>query len=76
MDEFVSTVPTKTPKCIVSKGKSSVNKTVSEDGQTITFVCCISASGNFIPSTAIFSQNWIKAYLLDGSLPCSGCCGV
>jgi hypothetical protein len=73
MDETgVSTVQTKTPKVITSKWKRSVNKIVSgERGQTITIVCCRSASGNFVPPTFIFSRKRIKAELLDGAPPSS-----
>jgi hypothetical protein len=40
-----------------SKGKRSINKIVSrERGQTITDVCCMSASGTFVPPAIIFSR--------------------
>jgi hypothetical protein len=73
MDETgVSTVPTKTAKVITCKGERSVNKIVNgERGQTITVVCCMSASGNFVPPTLIFSRKMMKAELRDGASPSS-----
>lgn len=52
MDETgISTVPKK----ISLKGKKNVNKIVSgERGQTITAVCCVSATGNYVPPAFIF----------------------
>jgi hypothetical protein len=71
MDETgVSTVPTKTAKVIICKRERSVDKTVSgERGQTITVVCCMSAPGNFVPPTLIFSRKKMKPELLDGAPP-------
>jgi hypothetical protein len=64
MDETgLSTVPTKTPKVITSKGKSSVKIVSGEHGQTITVVCCTNASGNFVPPTFIFSRKKMRAEL-------------
>ncbi|GBM48835.1 hypothetical protein AVEN_21619-1 [Araneus ventricosus] len=57
MDETgISTVPNRTPKVITPKGKKKKNcfKTSSaERGQTVTVVCCLSATGVFVPSALI-----------------------
>lgn len=69
MDETgISTVPKKTPKVISLKGKKNVNKIVSgERGQTITVVCCVSATGNYVPPAFIFPRKRMKGELLDGA---------
>ncbi|XP_012549673.2 uncharacterized protein LOC105842267 [Bombyx mori] len=69
MDETgISTVPKKTPKVISLKGKKNVNKIVSgERGQTITAVCCVSATGNYVPPPFIFPRKRMKGELMDGA---------
>ncbi|KAH9636837.1 hypothetical protein HF086_017080 [Spodoptera exigua] len=69
MDETgMSTVPKKTPKVISLKGKKNVNKIVSgERGQTITAICCVSATGNYVPPAFIFPRKRMKGELIDGA---------
>jgi hypothetical protein len=51
MDETdISTVPASVPKVVTTKEKRSVCKVTSgEKGQTVTAVCCMSASGLYVP---------------------------
>jgi hypothetical protein len=58
MDESgISTLPNKLPKVIAEKGKRLVDKIVSADrGQLVTFVCCFSASGVYVPPAMIFPR--------------------
>ena len=65
MDETgLSTVPNKTPKVVTTKGKRDVSKICSaERGQTITAVCCVSASGHYVPPAMIFPRKRIKPEL-------------
>lgn len=69
MDESgMSTVPSRLPKVIAAKGKRAVNKIVSgERGQTITAVCCFSASGVFVPPALIFPRKRLRPELMDGA---------
>lgn len=69
MDESgVSTVPKKIPKVISVKGKKLVGKIVSaERGQTITLVCAMSATGNFVPPAFIFPRKRMQGYLLNNA---------
>ncbi|GBN42890.1 hypothetical protein AVEN_137431-1 [Araneus ventricosus] len=55
MDETgISTVPNRTQKEITPKGKETVCKVSSaERGQTVTEVCCLSATGVFVPPALI-----------------------
>jgi len=59
MDESgLSTVPNRLPKVVSARGKLGVNKIVSgERGQTITVVCCFSASGVYVPPAFVFPRN-------------------
>lgn len=51
------------------KGKKLVGKIVSaERGQTITLVCAMSATGNYVPPAFIFPRKRIKGYLLNNAL--------
>lgn len=64
----ISTVPNKLTKVISSKGKKNVSKVVSaERGQTTTVVCCMSASGIFIPPGMIFARKRKKPELYIGA---------
>lgn len=69
MDESgVNTVPKKIPKVISVKGKKLVGKVVSaERGQTITLVCAMSATGNFVPPVFIFPRKRMQGYLLNNA---------
>lgn len=65
MDESgISTVPNKLPKVLASKGKKLVGKVSSADrGQLVTVVCCVSATGTYIPPAMIFSRKRMKEEL-------------
>ena len=53
----LSTVPDKVAKVYAEKGKRAVSKIVSADrGQLVTAVCCISASGLYVPPALIFPR--------------------
>jgi hypothetical protein len=53
----ISTVPNKLPKVTAEKGKRVVGKVVSADrGRLVTFVCCFSASGVYVPPAMIFPR--------------------
>ncbi|CAH2092078.1 unnamed protein product [Euphydryas editha] len=69
MDECgVNTVPKKIPKVVSMKGKKLVGKIVSaERGQTITLVCAMSVTGNFIPPAFIFARKRMQGYLLNNA---------
>lgn len=71
MDETgITTVPNRIPKVISVKGKRAVGKVVSaERGQTVTAVCCMSASGNYVPPTLIFPRKRDRPELMHGSPP-------
>lgn len=76
MDETgMSTVPKKTPRVVSVKGKKVVGKIVSgERGVTVTAVCCMSATGHFIPPAFIFPRKRLKGELFDGGP--TGCIGM
>jgi len=67
MDEYgLSTVPNRFPKVVSARGKRGVNKIVSgERGQTITVVCCFSASGVYVPPAFVFPRKRMRPELLD-----------
>lgn len=69
MDETgLQTVPNKLPKVYAKKGKKIVGKIVSaERGQTVTAVCCMGATGIFVPPALIFPRKRQKQELIDGS---------
>ncbi|XP_030766433.1 uncharacterized protein LOC115890366 [Sitophilus oryzae] len=69
MDETgLSTVPNKLPKVYAPKGKKTVSKVVSaERGQLVTAVCCMSASGIWVPPGLIFARKRMKDELLYGA---------
>lgn len=69
MDETgLSTVPNKLPKVYASKGKKTVSKVVSaEKGQLVTAVCCMSASGIWVPPGLIFARKRMKDELFYGA---------
>ncbi|XP_051162417.1 uncharacterized protein LOC127282288 [Leptopilina boulardi] len=62
MDETgLSTVPNKMPKVISQKGKKLVGRVSSaERGQLVTGICCMSASGLFIPPGLIFPRKRMR----------------
>lgn len=64
----INTVPKKIPKVISIKGKKLVGKIVSaERGHTITLVCAMSATGNFVPPAFIFPRKRMKGHLLNNA---------
>ncbi|GBO42406.1 hypothetical protein AVEN_110892-1 [Araneus ventricosus] len=75
MDETgISTVPNRTPKMITPKGKKTVCKiSNTERGQTITAVCCRSATGVFVPPALILPRKRMNPLLYEdapnGTLP-------
>jgi len=74
-DTGVSTVHTP-PKLLAEKGKRLVaSVTSAERGKNVTAVCCMSASGIFIPPMFIFPRVRMNMELMDGSPPGSvyGC---
>ncbi|GBL88934.1 hypothetical protein AVEN_159024-1 [Araneus ventricosus] len=75
MDETgISTVPNRTPKVITPKGKETVCKISSaERDQTVTVVCCMSATGVFVPPASILPRKRMNPLLYkdapNGTLP-------
>lgn len=71
MDETgISTVPNKTPKVLTPKGKKTVCKISSgERGETITAVCCMSATGVYVPPALIFPRKRMNHLLFKDSPP-------
>lgn len=69
MDETgMLTVPNKIPRVMTTKEKKCVGKILSgERGQLITAVCCVSASGIYVPPALIFSRKREKRELLYGA---------
>jgi hypothetical protein len=58
MDETgISTLPASVPNVVITKGKRTVCKVTSgEKGQTVTAVCCMSASGLYVPPALVFPR--------------------
>jgi hypothetical protein len=55
------------PKVISPKGKWLVVKVVlAERGQTVTVVCCMSPTGNFVPPAIIFSELGSSVSIVSG----------
>jgi hypothetical protein len=69
MDETSrSAVPASVPKIVTTKGKRTVCKVTSgEKGHTVTAVCCMSASGLYVPPSLIFPRKRMAADLLPNS---------
>ncbi|CAG4991639.1 unnamed protein product [Parnassius apollo] len=69
MDETgLQTVPNKLPKVYAKKGKKIVGKVVSaERGQTVTAVCCMGATGIFVPPALFFPRKLQKPELMYGA---------
>jgi hypothetical protein len=66
----LSTVQSQKERVLAHKGRKQVGKMVSaERGETITAVCCISASGIFIPPMLIFPRARINDRLSRGAPP-------
>lgn len=72
----ISTVPKKMPKVVTTKGKKVVAKIVSaERGITVTAICCMNASGHYIPPAFIYPRKRPRDDLLDGG-PSESICMV
>lgn len=71
MDETgISTVPNKTPKILTPKGKKTVCKISSaERGETVTAVCCMSATGIYVPPALIFPRKRMNHLLFKDAPP-------
>ncbi|GBM42685.1 hypothetical protein AVEN_219138-1 [Araneus ventricosus] len=75
MDETgISTVPNRTPKMIIPEGKKTVRKISSaERAQAVTGVCCMSATGVFVPPALILHRKRMNPLLYkdspNGTLP-------
>jgi hypothetical protein len=69
MDETgISTVPASVPKIVTTKGKRTVCKVTSgEKGQTVTVVCCMSATGLYVPPALIFPRKRMAPELLSNA---------
>jgi hypothetical protein len=69
MDEAgISTVPASVPKVVTTKGKRTVCKVTSgEKGQTVTAVCCMSASGLHAPPALIFPRKRMAPELFSNA---------
>ena len=66
VDESGFTICQKPRKIIALKGKKSVGAiTSAEKGKNITVVCCISASGSYVPPMFIFPRVRIPVDFLD-----------
>jgi hypothetical protein len=70
----ISTVPNKDVKTISPRGKKNVSRVVSADrGITVTIVCCMSATGQYVPPGMIFPRLRKKNELYEkaptGTLP-------
>jgi len=69
-DEKGLTAVQKPGKVLARKGKSQVGSiTSAEKGQNVTFVCCMSACGHFIPPMVVFPRKRMNPQLQDGAPP-------
>lgn len=65
-----STVPTKSPLIITPTGKRRVVKVSSaERGSNVSVVCCVSATGHYVPPLFIFKRVRMQDYLLHDAPP-------
>lgn len=67
MDETdVQTVPNKLPLHVAPTGKKEVGKaTAAEQGQTVTVVCAMSATGHYIPPYFIYKRKKVDFQLIN-----------
>ena len=64
----LSTVQSQKEQVLAHKGRKQVGKMVNaEKGETITVVCCISASGIFIPPMLIFPRACKRSQVLTAT---------
>ena len=70
MDESGVTVVNNVSKVIGRKGKHQIGAITSmERGQNITIICCMSATGHYVPPGIIFPRVRMKEELKDGAPP-------
>ncbi|KAG8230099.1 hypothetical protein J437_LFUL007643 [Ladona fulva] len=74
MDETgISTVPNRPSEVVTPIGKKNCKISSAERGQTVTAVCCMSATGVFVPPALIFPRKRMNLLLckdaLNGTLP-------
>lgn len=71
MDESgLSTVPSKHSKIYATKGRKQVGiLTSAERGQHVSIICCMNASGSFLPPALIFPRKNMKKELIDHCPP-------
>jgi len=66
VDETGFTVCQKSQKIVARKGKKNVGILSSaERGKTVTVVCCVSASGNYIPPMFVYPRVRVRPEFLD-----------
>ena len=70
MDESGLTVVQKVSKIVGQKGKHQIGSITSmERGRNVTTICCVSASGQYVPPGIIFPRKRMKPELQDGAPP-------
>ena len=70
VDESGYSICHKPPKVVAQKGQRSVGAiTSAEKGKTITAICCMSATGHYVPPMLIFPRHRIKPELMDRAPP-------
>jgi len=68
MDETGFTAVQKPQKLFARKGKHQVGAiTSSERDKNVTFVCCVSASGSYVPPLVIYPRKRMKNELTEGA---------
>jgi len=68
MDETGFTAVQKPQKVFAQKGKHQVGAiTCSERGRNVTFVCCVSATGHYVPPMVIYPRKRLKLELTEGA---------
>ena len=67
VDESGLTICHKPGKVIAEKGKSVGGLTSAEKGKTVTVVCCVSASGVYVPPMMVYPRQRIRAEFLDNA---------
>lgn len=66
----LSTVPNKLPLVISPKGSRRVSKVVSgERGRNVTIICCISATGFYLPPLLVFARKRMLPELVERAPP-------
>ncbi|XP_046662227.1 uncharacterized protein LOC124370172 [Homalodisca vitripennis] len=66
----LSTVPNKLPKVISPKGSRRVSKVVSgERGRNVTIICCINATGTYLPPFLVFARKRMRPELMERAPP-------